>query len=177
MTPHLRAWLAPLLLLQLGATTDKLAGDGPLDFRCDRMDIETKPNRAICHDNVVVRRGELLVCCRTFEGFADEEWQWQRFICHDDVRAQRADESMWSERAEFLLASSDLILTGKPHVQRGKSMFEGRKVVVNVESDRANISQPRGVFVSQEKLAPPVPLVPEGKALPSKCPIPADPVH
>lgn len=176
MTFH-HAALLVLLATHLGATTDELAGDGPLDFRCDNMQVDTKPNRAVCRGNVVVRRDALLVCCRTFEGFADDKWEWQRFVCQDDVRARRGDETMWAQRGEFVLATSDLMLTGKPHVQRGKSMFEGRRVLINVKSDRANISQPRGLFVSAEKLAPAVSLVPEGQPLPAVCPIAADPAR
>lgn len=149
--------------------------DGPLDFRCDNTRIHNKPNRVVCVDNVVARRGNLLVCCQTFEGFADDKWGWQRFTCNGDVRAQRSDELMWSEKSEFVLETSDLVLTGKPlpMVRRGKSLLEGIKITVNTRQDHAYVTKPRGrIEQSDEKNSVPVvvPFALEG-ALPEKCPI------
>ena len=93
---------------------DKKLGEGPVDFRCDNMFVYTKPNRNVCRANVVIRRGELLVCCELFEGQADEKWVWQSFTCSQDVRAQRGTELVWADKAEFFQGTSDLVLTGRP---------------------------------------------------------------
>ncbi|MEE8408054.1 MAG: LptA/OstA family protein [Myxococcota bacterium] len=156
-------------------------GDGPLDFRCNSMQIKTKPNRTVCRDDVVVRRGNLLVCCNVFEGYATNDWGWERFVCIDEVRAQRGDETMWADKAAFDVETSALVLTGRPRLHRGKSILEGKRIVIDVENDRARIEQPRGrlesiksnvlhgVSHSQE-----LPL--EGK-LPDTCPLPPAPAR
>lgn len=146
---------------------------GPLDFRCDGMQVFSKPNRVLCQGNVVVRRTDLLVCCEEFEGIADENWSWQQFTCTRDVRALRSDELMWSDKATFVLGTSELVLTGKPRLQRGTSVLEGERVLVNVESDRARIEKPRGRIMPAEVRAPPAPgQASADEPLPATCPVP-----
>ena len=151
-----------------------LAGHGPLDFRCDGMQVLAKPNRTLCRGNVIIRRSDILVCCDNFEGEADDNWQWQRLVCFDNVRAQRHDETIWAQHAEFVPQSSDLVLTGRPVVKRGESVLEGERVIVNTNDEHARIEKPRGQLLSldMKQKAPPAvdpsaPLPP----LPKKCPL------
>ena len=146
-------------------------GDAPLDFRCDNMQVFSKPNRTVCQANVVVRRGDLLLCCVTFEGFADDAWGWQRFICTENVRARRIDEIMWSDRAEFVLATNELFLTGRPLLKRGKSLLEGERVVVDIKDDHARVEKPRGHFEAANAAAPEPPLPALVGPLPMTCPL------
>lgn len=157
-----------------------LGGEAPLDFRCDNMQVFTKPNRTVCKANVVVRRGDLLVCCTTFEGFAAANWGWERFVCTENVRAQRGDEIMWSDKAEFLLATQELFLTGRPRLKRGKSLMEGDRIVVDVKNDQAKVEKPRGRFESAPlekpvETLPPIDPTLELQPLPGICPLPAAP--
>ena len=147
--------------------------DGPVDFRCESMQVFTKPNRVVCNKHVVVRRGDLLMCCASFEGLSDAKGQWQRFRCQTDVRAQRGEERMWAQRAELVLAVNDLILTGKPRLQRGSSILRGDRIVVNTKRDQALVESPRGTMVPAEEL--PAPTAKPSDKLPSRCPIPAGP--
>lgn len=146
---------------------------GPLDFRCDQMNLESKPNQAICTGNVVARRDNLLVCCERFEASADTKWDWQTFLCMDRVRALREDEWMWSERAEFDLKTGLLTLTGKPRLRRGPNLLRGTSIVIDTESDRAKVLKPRGVLDPDAEMPQPMP-IPAGN-LPSKCPLPKRP--
>jgi lipopolysaccharide transport protein LptA len=176
------AWLALSLLAQpapQSAAPKKALGDlsqqGPLDFRCDAMQVYTKPNRTVCTGNVVVRRSDLLVCCDKFEGVANDDWQWQKLVCVDDVRAQRGEETMWSDRAEFEPNTSDLVLTGRPMVKRGQSIIEGDKVTVNVKDDRARVTKPRGRLETGELEADKKPAAAPAdstKPVPATCPLP-----
>jgi lipopolysaccharide transport protein LptA len=137
------------------------------------MVIKTEPNRNICSGRVVVRRGEMLVCCNTFEGVADARWQWQRFVCTGDVRASRDVETAWADKAEFFVADNDLVLTGHPLLHRGDSLLEGERVTMNIQEDYARVVKPRG-RMGQSGATPlgrrPLP-IPTG-ALPTLCPIP-----
>ncbi len=170
-----------LFAVASAAPTDEISrigGEGPIDFRCDGMQVFTKPNRVVCRDNVVVRRGDLLVCCSVFEGYADTKGGWERFICSKNVRAQRREEVMWSEKATFILAISDLILTGRPMIQRGKTLLKGERIVIDTKHDLARIEQPRGRMEAANATIknnrPPPESVPEGP-LPARCPIPRRP--
>ena len=152
---------------------DKKLGDGPVDFRCDNLTIYTKPNRNMCKANVVIRRGDMLVCCEVFEGFADENWAWQRFTCSKEVRAQRGIETVWADKAEFFAAENDLVLTGRPVLHRGDSILEGERVILDVKEDHARIFRPRGrMDMDANQLPKTPPAIPEGP-LPAICPIPA----
>lgn len=155
---------------------DKKLGEGPVDFRCDNMFVYSKPNRNVCRANVVVRRGTMLICCDVFEGQADEQWTWQSFTCSGDVRAQRGIETVWADKAEFFQQRSDLILTGKPLLQRGDSVLEGERVMMNVKEDQARVIQARGRMDMGKGGSKPLPKsvveMPVGP-LPATCPIPA----
>ncbi len=157
----------------------KLGEQGPLDFRCDNMQVLTKPNRTTCTGNVIVRRTDILVCCRRFEGIANDKWEWERLICHEDVRAKRGEELMWSDRAEFMPDTADLLLTGRPVLQRGQSLLEGETVVVNIEEDRARVTKPRGTIGPEELSGTKPPVAPPSKSpegpLPLTCPVGAPP--
>jgi lipopolysaccharide export system protein LptA len=163
-----------LLLVAVAAPPAKSSealGNGPIDFRCDSMQVFTKPNRVLCRGNVVVRRAELTVCCAQFEGYADEQGGWERFVCADDVRAQRPGELAWSQKATFIMSTSDLFLTGTPMLQRGKSLLEGETIIIDTKHDHARIERPRGrMEPADERPAPAVPPTAEGK-LPAACPV------
>lgn len=134
-----------LTVLTAPAPKSPVGGEqGPIDFRCDGMQIFSKPNRVECKGNVVVRRRDILLCCETFEGFGDEKWQWEKFTCSGDVRGQRPDELMESDFAVFVLGTNDLVLTGRPRLQRGKSLLAGERILVNVKTNQAQIEKPRG---------------------------------
>ena len=156
----------------------ELAGQGPLDFRCDNMQVFSKPNRTLCRGNVVMRRSDILVCCVQFEGVADERWQWEKLVCNEDVRAQRGDEILWADKAELMPKSSDVVLTGRPVVRRAESVIEGERITVNASEDRARVDKPRGHFGPNDfkvstKPAPPAAAAPA--PLPGTCPVPGAP--
>jgi lipopolysaccharide export system protein LptA len=165
------ALVAALLLLQ--APPAKPGSQGPLDFRCDDMNVVSKPNKVLCKGTVLVRRTDVLLCCDVFEGFADDKWGWEKFTCAGNVRAHRGDELMWSEHAEFLLGTSDLILTGKPRLQRGASLLNGERIVIDVKNDKARIEKPRG-RIQQADVSDVPPLAPhtDDTPLPETCPVP-----
>jgi lipopolysaccharide export system protein LptA len=166
--------LAPLLAAP--PAQEKLLGDGPLEFTCKRMRIESEPTyRVICLDDVVVLRGDLLVCCERFEGFADAQQAWERFTCTNGVRAQRGDENMWSDKADFIVETSELTLSGKPRLHRGKSILEGTRIVVDVRNDRARVENPRGRLESIKSDVLHSKELPIDGKLPDRCPLPPIP--
>lgn len=149
--------------------------EGPVDFRCDRMDLSVEPNRTVCVGNVVLRRSDLLVCCRRFEGTRDERGQLQRLLCIDDVRARRGEETMWADRAEYRPDTADLVLTGRPLVRRGQSLLVGDRVTVNVKEEQARIERPRGHVATEDMRPLEVTTAVPAQDLPSTCPVPAAP--
>lgn len=182
-TPR-RWWIAGALaaltvasLVAAAPATPRQAKRRPVDFRCDAMDVLTKPNRTICRGNVVIRRPDLTLCCEHFEGLADAEWQWRRLVCSRDVRARRGNEVMWAKQAEFDPQTDNLQLTGTPLLQRGKSLLAGDRIVVDVRRDRARIEAPQGRIAADARVALPKHAPPESlqTPLPERCPIPPPP--
>ena len=124
--------------------------------------------------NVVIRRGDLLLCCDVFEGFADASWIWERFICRDNVRAQRGVETIWADNAEFFARKNDLVLTGHPVLQRGDTQLSGSRVTLDLTENHARIGQPRGRLQPDplaSRAREPY-LLPLHGPLPGRCPIP-----
>jgi len=147
---------------------------GPIDYRCDGMQIFSKPNRVVCTGNVVMRRRDVLLCCERFEGVADDKWQWDKFTCTTDVRGQRPDELMESDDAVFVLGTNNLVLTGRPRLQRGTSLLAGEKIIVDVQTNEAHIEKPRGRIEQADSKIDKTPLAPQvdEKQLPATCPVP-----
>lgn len=151
------------------------APEGPVDFRCDQGQATRQPNRWICRHNVVVRRGELWVCCERFEGYRTEAGDWNRFVCEGTVRARRGDELMWARRGTFIMATSDLILTGAPEVQRAGSLLRGERIVIDTKYDQARVENPRGrLETTNPDTVATLPPLPPGP-LPARCPLPPRP--
>ena len=151
---------------------------GPIKFRCDSMQILSNPNRSICHTNVLVRRGDLLLCCDRFEGYADSQWGWTKFTCAGNIRAQRLNELIWSKQAHFNLKTSSLVLRGLPLIKRNTSYLTGTRITLNVDSNHAQISKPRGVITpsSLPSIAPQAHKNDTRVAdLPEICPLPTRP--
>lgn len=166
--------LAPVAPGELQAVKDS-AQTGPIDFVCEHMQLLSNPNRAICRERVVVRRGELLLCCEHFEGYMNDKGGWERLVCSNKVRAQRHGELMWADRATFVLAINDLILTGRPRLQRGRSVLAGERIVIDTEREQAQIEQPRGRLEPASEEVPDPAELPLTGALPRECPVPAAP--
>lgn len=167
--------LLALALLAAPAAKNPIGGEqGPIDFRCDGMQIFSKPNRVECKGNVVVRRSDILICCELFEGFGDDKWQWEKFTCKNDVRGQRPDELMESDYAVFVLGTNNLVLTGRPRLQRGKSLLAGERIVVDVKTNEAQIEKPRGRIEQADTKIDASVLPPQidETHLPSTCPVP-----
>ncbi len=175
---HLVLWLITVTAA-LAAPGDRHGDlnkdEGPIEFRCDAGQGFTNPNRWICRDNVIVRRGSLLLCCTVFEGYTGADGGWNRFTCTGDVRARRGDETMWAQKATFILEDNDLILTGNPTLMRGRSLLEGERIVVDTKYDRAHILNPRGrLHPASAQMKTPKPSPVTGP-LPKKCPVRAAP--
>lgn len=169
-----------LFFLSLGTTSSKASQNlielrqGPIEFRCDSMQVSSEPNQSICDKNVVVRRGDLLVCCSKFTGHANKDWEWTGFSCQGDIRAQRAGEISWAAEANFDLKSSQLSMTGKPLLKRGKSYLAGTEILLNVTTDRAMVREAHGRFFQNDNASPRYTLN-LNKKLPSVCPLPPRP--
>lgn len=148
---------------------------GPVEFVCDSLQLFNKPRRVVCTKNVVARRGDLTLCCDHFEGIMNDKNEWERLICSHHVRAQRGDEIMWSDKAIFIMATSDLILTGRPRVRRGQSVLAGERIVIDTKNDRAHIEQPRGRVEPVTEGAAPIRPLPLTGELPRRCPVPSSP--
>ncbi|MEO0811763.1 MAG: hypothetical protein AAFY60_02790 [Myxococcota bacterium] len=161
--------LSALLAQANGAS--RATPTGPLDFRCDSMNFESKPNRVECIGNIVARRDTLLVCCERFEGDADDKWQWKSFKCINSVRAVRGGELMWSDQARFDLTSGDLLLTGRPRLRRGPNLLDGDEILIETETDKARVVRPRGRLDPDAGEPQEAFSIPKGK-LPAKCPLP-----
>ena len=156
------------VLLAMLSSTDT----SPLDFRCDTLRVDSKAGQSLCTGNVVVIRGPVLMCCDQFEAQADQDWQWKSFSCRGQVKAQRFSERVWSNEATFNLKDSVITLQGSPILQRGRSLMTGSEVSIDLKSDNALITSPRGrVSKDAETASPHPPII----KLVDVCPLPDKP--
>ena len=122
----------------------------PIDFRCDGLNVQSQSGTSTCKGNVVVSRGDVLMCCDFFEAKASTDWNWERFKCTGNVRVRRGNEFVWANKAEFNLESSVITIRGGPLLERGLSLMTGEEVRIDIKQDRAQISKPRGRISRQD---------------------------
>ncbi|MBJ81107.1 MAG: hypothetical protein CMH60_07310 [Myxococcales bacterium] len=144
-----------------------------VEFRCDNMQVDTKTHLTLCNKNVVMRRGDVLLCCNTLEARSDKDWQWKTFDCIDKVRAQRKNELMWANKASFEYLKNEIYLTGKPYLKRGASLLTGKKIIIDLTKEVAKVIKPRGTINSKNtNLVEMKDGKPSISELPNRCPIP-----
>lgn len=127
----------------------------PIDFRCDNLRMDQKTHRHQCVGHVVIRRDTTLVCCEAFEAIAASDGSWNKLICRGDVRVLRGQEALWADSAEFAPQTGDMQLTGRPLLQRQKSLVAADKVYLSTQKKRARIVRPHGTVYNIDKDALP----------------------
>ena len=164
-----------LIIAQLSLALPKKDGTSKdVEFRCDNMQVDTKTHTTLCTDNVVLRRGDVLLCCNKLEVHSDHEWNWQTFNCLENVRAKRKNELMWSNKASFHHQKNEIYLTGKPYLKRGASLLTGKKIIIDLSQEAAKVIKPRGTINSTNAEKTKVSHIElPAKLLPEQCPIPS----
>ena len=144
--------------------------DAPVPFRCDKLSLDGKKHIVRCEGNVVVRYDNLLLCCTYFTAQADKQWRWQNMHCRDDVRAYMDGRWVWGDKAEYSSATRHLHVTGSPLLRQGATWFRGSELHIDLNSEEANLSHPRGVLDRSPATDAPPPVY---QVLPKRCPLPA----
>ena len=161
--------IGSLILLTMMATTEQ----SPIVFRCDGMEVTQSPARSQCQGNAIASQENILICCDSFVTKADTDWQWKSLHCVGDVRAQRGGELAWAQEAIFHIDDGRLILKGMPLLQRGKSLMQGKEIIIEQESNKARIIKPQGIMHhAPEKL---ISTEFTSTKLPAQCPLPSRP--
>ena len=161
--------IGSLILLATLATAEA----SPILFRCDSMEVTQDPARSQCQGNAIARQDDILICCESFVTKADTNWQWQSLHCVGDVRAKRNDELAWAQEAVFQITAGTLTLKGSPILQRGKSLMQGREIIIDKESNKARVVQPKGIMHHNPEKTGPTEL--NLTKLPAQCPLPPRP--
>ena len=144
-----------------------------VEFRCDNMQVDTKTHVTLCTKNVVLRRGDVLLCCNKLEAHSDKEWNWQTFNCLENVRAKRKNELMWSNKASFHHLKNEIYLTGTPYLKRGSSLLNGKKIIIDLSKESAKVIKPRGTINAENAEALKAENIEtQTGPLPERCPIP-----
>ena len=161
--------IGSLILLTILTTTET----NPVVFRCDGMEVTQEPARSHCQGNAIARQDNILICCQSFVTKADSDWQWQTLHCVGDVRASRGEELVWAKEAVFNISDGTLKLEGQPLLQRGKSLMQGKEIIIEKDFNKARVIKPKGIMhhtpenIRAKKLM-------TGE-LPATCPLPPRP--
>lgn len=148
------------------------AGESAIDFRCDGLEVRSKPeHRQICRGHVILRREDLILCCNTLCGESDADWTLEHIICTGDVRVSRAQQTVWAEHGRYDVLRGEIVLRGTPLLDRAGSQVRGEQVTINLNEQQARVVRPRGQIA--EDAAPQAPQTPSARprALPALCPI------
>ena len=161
--------IGSLILLTVMATTQP----NPIVFRCDSMEVTQSPAQSRCQGNAIAQQENILICCDSFITKADTNWQWKSLHCVGDVRAQRGNELAWAREAIFQIDSGTLTLQGLPILQRGKSLMQGKEIMIEQDLSKARIIKPQGIMHHTPETLSPTKF--EAGKLPKQCPLPKRP--
>lgn len=168
---------APAPAVQMRQT---LKAPGPVDFRCESLQVARAPAPSVCQGAVVLRKENMLLCCDTLQAQADASGAWQRFVCRGNVRAQHNDAFVWADSAAFDVRDDTLLLTGKPLVSRQQSLLAGTSIRIFLGSERLDVQQPRGTMAQYMAATATTSALGMPKQvfigpLPQTCPLPSKP--
>lgn len=145
---------------------------GPIEFRCDKLEVRSKPeHRQICRGHVIVRRDDLLLCCTTLTGESSADWALQQIVCTGDVRLKRANQTVWSDAARYDVARGEIWLGGAPLLERDGSQLTGEQIIINLSQEHARVVRPRGQLAGMAAPSLPPSSSTQASVLPRACPI------
>lgn len=149
---------------------------GPLNFRCDSLEVLSKPaHQQRCRGHVILRRDDLLLCCATLTGDSNADWDLQQVTCVGDVRLQRGEQTLWSDAGTYDVRSGEVTLKGRPLLERGGSRIAGDQMVVSLREQEARVIRPRGQLTPGAQPPAPANTFDFKGPLPALCPIAARP--
>lgn len=152
---HRAAITALLLVLPLGAVAQSVGfgqradTSAPVEVTADSLSVDQKTGQATFVGNVVIGQGEMRLAADSV-AVTYEPGNNQRISAMQatgNVTLVNGPDAAEAQKAEYNVASGNIVLTGDVVLTQGASAVAGERVEVNLETGTANVSgRVRSVF-------------------------------
>ena len=138
----------PQLLLAQGADVAfkdmEHDASAPVEIESDKFSVDQSTNLAVFLGNVLVVQGLLRLSADqvNVEYASDESNDISAVIAVGNVtfvNGAEAAEAAEAQRAEYTLATNEIVMTGDVLVTQGRSALSGQKMVVNLETGKGEM--------------------------------------
>jgi len=113
----------------------------PVEIVSDQLAVDQSQNVASFLGNVIVVQGLLRLGADqvVVEYASDESGDISAVIASGNVTFVNGAEAAEAQKAEYTLASGEIIMTGDVLVTQGRSALSGQKLVVNLETGKGEM--------------------------------------
>ncbi len=113
-----------------------------LRIQSESMVIDESSGNIKFHGNVTLRKDSITISCDDLTLFSSESEpdSIARVIALGNVVFMMEDDSIHSERAEFDLENSRVVLTGKTLFKRGTERISANRIIYNLDTGTASFS-------------------------------------
>ena len=135
----------PQLLLAQGADVAfkdmEHDASAPVEIESDKFSVNQSTNLAVFLGNVLVVQGLLRLSADqvNVEYASDESNDISAVIAVGNVTFVNGAEAAEAQRAEYTLATNEIVMTGDVLVTQGRSALSGQKMVVNLETGKGEM--------------------------------------
>jgi len=135
----------PQLLLAQGADVAfkdmEHDASAPVEIESDKFSVDQSTNLAVFLGNVLVVQGLLRLSADqvNVEYASDESNDISAVIAVGNVTFVNGAEAAEAQRAEYTLATNEIVMTGDVLVTQGRSALSGQKMVVNLETGKGEM--------------------------------------
>ena len=113
----------------------------PVEIESDKFSVNQSTNLAVFLGNVLVVQGLLRLSADqvNVEYASDESNDISAVIAVGNVTFVNGAEAAEAQRAEYTLATNEIVMTGDVLVTQGRSALSGQKMVVNLETGKGEM--------------------------------------
>ncbi|MGR3467290.1 MAG: lipopolysaccharide transport periplasmic protein LptA [Shimia sp.] len=140
----LRTLLACLILASPAAAQVGLSGlttdaSAPLEIAADNLAVDNGDGTATFTGNVVIGQGELRLAAPRVEVFYSTDGGISRLVASGGITLATAAEAVEAARADYDLASDEIVLTGDVLLTQGQSAVSAERMRINTEVGTAQL--------------------------------------
>ena len=142
-----------------GVSAPDAIADGrpiPVEMTADEgLVVDLAKGTGLARGNVVLRRGDLVVCCDRAEARYGKAGI-DRIACRGRVIVRHGEQTLISAQTiEFQVASNRLLLRGQVDVWRKEGRLRGNKMVFDIDSERLEVSGAQSRLIWAPTVLPP----------------------
>ncbi|HWE25229.1 MAG TPA: LptA/OstA family protein [Myxococcales bacterium] len=134
----------PRLVLRRSAPDAQAAAQPPTRVEAARLSLDRSARLARFNDDVVVRRGDLVVRGPRMDAHYDSSGQLTNLYLRGGVEVRQGDRRAEAQNADYDARTRELILTGDPRLLDRGDVLAGERIALTVDSHEVRVERAHG---------------------------------